>query len=198
MTQKKYQKNQGHSNGTLLIQLAKAAIIQSLLPDEKKAGPDLPDPPPVWLKEKRGVFVTLQKNGTLRGCIGTLEPEKSLLESVQENACHAAFDDTRFSPVTLEELDDIQIEVSLLSVPEKLHYFDAQDLLARVVPFQDGVIVQKGHHRATFLPQVWEQLPDPESFLTQLCLKARLDAYAWQAGDLTVFTYQVQSFTENR
>jgi hypothetical protein len=60
------------------------------------------------------------------------------------------------------------------------------------------VIVQKGHHRATFLPQVWEQLPDPESFLTQLCLKARLDAHAWQAGDLKVFTYQVQSFTENR
>lgn len=181
-----------------MIQLAKAAIIHRLLPEEEKAGPDLSDPPPLWLKEKRGVFVTLQKNGALRGCIGTLEPEKTLLENVQENACHAAFEDTRFSPVTLEELEDIQIEVSLLSVPEKLDYSDAQDLLARVVPFQDGVIVQKGYHRATFLPQVWEQLPDPESFLTQLCLKARLDAHAWQAGDLTVFTYQVQSFTENR
>ena len=198
MTQKKGKKNQEHINGNLLIQLAKSAIIQRLLPDEKKAAPDLSDPSLLWLKEKRGVFVTLQKNGALRGCIGTLEPEKSLLESVQENACHAAFDDTRFSSVTLEELEDIQIEVSLLSVPEKLLYSDAQDLLARVVPFQDGVIVQKGYHRATFLPQVWEQLPDPEAFLTQLCLKARLDAHAWQAGDLTVFTYQVQSFTENR
>ena len=198
MTQKKYRKNQEHINGTLLIQLAKAAIIQRLLPDKEKAAPDLSDPLPLWLKEKRGVFVTLQKNGALRGCIGTLEPEKPLLESVQENACHAAFDDTRFSPVTREEFEDIQIEVSLLSVPEKLYYSGVKDLLARVVPFQDGVIVQKGYHRATFLPQVWEQLSDPESFLTQLCLKARLDAHAWQAGDLTVFTYQVQSFTENR
>lgn len=198
MTQKKYQKNQEHINGTLLIQLAKAAIIHRLLPDEEKAAPDLSNPPPSWLKEKRGVFVTLHKNGALRGCIGTLEPEKTILESVQENACHAAFDDTRFPPVTLEKLEEIQIEVSLLSVPEKMHYSDAKDLLAQVVPFQHGVIVQKGYHRATFLPQVWEQLPDPESFLTQLCLKARLDAHAWQAGDLKVFTYQVQSFTENR
>lgn len=198
MKEKKYQEKQNQISGNALIQLAKAAIIQRLLPAEKKAAPDLFDIPSFLLKEKRGVFVTLQKNGALRGCIGTLEPEKTILEGVQENACHAAFDDTRFSPVTLEEFEDIQIEVSLLSVPEKLFYSDVQDLLARLVPFQDGVIVQKGYHRATFLPQVWEQLPDPESFLTQLCLKARLDAHAWQAGDLTVSTYQVQSFTEIR
>jgi uncharacterized protein len=196
--EKKSKESQKQINGNVLIRLARTAITQRLLPAGKKSAPDLSDMSFSWLKEKRGVFVTLQKNGALRGCIGTLEPEKTILESVQENACHAAFDDTRFSPVTLEELEDIQIEVSLLSVPEKLHYSDAQDLLTRLVPFQDGVIVQKGYHRSTFLPQVWEQLPDPESFLTQLCQKARLDAHAWQAGDLTVFTYQVQSFTENR
>ncbi len=198
MKEKKCKEKQDRIYGNILIQVAEAAIIQRLQPAEKKAAPDLSDIPSSWLKEKRGVFVTLQKNGALRGCIGTLEPDKTLLEGVQENACHAAFDDTRFSPVTREELEDIQIEISLLSVPEKLHYSDAQDLLTRIVPFQDGVIVQKGYHRATFLPQVWEQLPDPEAFLTHLCLKAGLDAHAWQTGDLTLSTYQVQSFTEIR
>ncbi|MDT8378970.1 MAG: AmmeMemoRadiSam system protein A, partial [Desulfotignum sp.] len=117
---------------------------------------------------------------------------------VEENALHAAFNDARFEPVTPEELAEIDIEVSLLTVPEKLRNSDPEEILKQITPFEDGVIVQKGNQRATFLPQVWEQLPDPETFLAQLCQKACLDAHAWQTGDLTVFTYQVASFKETR
>jgi AmmeMemoRadiSam system protein A len=183
--------------GKKLVQLARAEIARKLnLSVPKHLLPDLSDIPAGLLEEKRGVFVTLQKKGRLRGCIGNLEPVKPVLEGVRENARHAAFDDTRFAPVTPEELSDVEIEVSLLTVPEKLDHSDSRDLLDQVIPFRHGVIVEKGFHRATFLPQVWEQLTDPTSFLTQLCLKARLDPDAWHTRDLTVFIYEVQSFTE--
>ncbi len=183
--------------GKKLIQAARAEIVRKLDPRAKdRAAPNLSGIPAGLLEEKQGVFVTLQKNGRLRGCIGTIEPVKSVLNGVKENALHAAFDDTRFSPVTREELPDIDIEISLLTVPEKRTFSDAGDLVRQLIPFRHGLIVEKGFHRATFLPQVWEQLPDPASFLTQLCLKARLDAHAWQTGEVTVFTYEVHSFTE--
>ncbi|MFN2435861.1 MAG: AmmeMemoRadiSam system protein A [Desulfotignum sp.] len=183
--------------GKKLVRLARAEIARKLnfsVPQDLE--PDLSEIPAGLLEEKRGVFVTLQKTGRLRGCIGNIEPVKPVLEGVRENALHAALDDTRFSPVTLEELADIDIEVSLLTVPEKLDHSDSSDLLRQIIPFRHGVIVEKGPHRATFLPQVWEQLSDTKSFLTQLCLKARLDPDAWHTRDLTVFTYEVQSFTE--
>jgi AmmeMemoRadiSam system protein A len=183
--------------GKKLVRLAMAEIARKLnLPVPRQLEPDLSDIPAGLLAEKRGVFVTLQKKGRLRGCIGNIEPGKPVLEGIRENALHAAFDDTRFSPVTPEELGDLEIEVSLLTVPEKLDHSDSSDLLDQIIPFRHGVIVEKGFHRATFLPQVWEQLPDPTSFLTQLCLKARLDPDAWHTRDLTVFIYEVQSFTE--
>jgi AmmeMemoRadiSam system protein A len=185
--------------GKKLVQLARAVISRKLkLPGASEIEPDLSDIPSDLLGEKRGVFVTLQKNGRLRGCIGTIEPVKTVLNGVEENALHAAFNDARFEPVTPEELADIDVEVSLLTVPEKLRDSHPEELLKQITPFEDGVIVQKGHQRATFLPQVWEQLPEPEAFLTQLCQKARLDAHSWQTGDLTVFTYQVASFKETR
>jgi AmmeMemoRadiSam system protein A len=183
--------------GKKLVRLARAEIARKLnLPVPRQLEPDLSDIPAGLLAEKRGVFVTLQKKGRLRGCIGNIEPGKPVLEGIRENALHAAFDDTRFSPVTPEELGDLEIEVSLLTVPEKLDHSDSSDLLDQIIPFRHGVIVEKGFHRATFLPQVWEQLPDPTSFLTQLCLKARLDPDAWHTRDLAVFIYEVQSFTE--
>jgi AmmeMemoRadiSam system protein A len=183
--------------GKKLVQVARAEIARKLnLSVPQHLEPDLSEIPAGLLEEKRGVFVTLQKTGRLRGCIGNIEPAKPVLEGVQGNALHAAFDDTRFSPVTPEELGDLEIEVSLLTVPEKLDHSDSSDLLDQIIPFRHGVIVEKGFHRATFLPQVWEQLPDPTSFLTQLCLKARLDPDAWHTRDLAVFIYEVQSFTE--
>lgn len=182
--------------GGKLVHLARSVIAGRLLPDAAQAEPDLSDIPARLCQEKRGVFVTLQKNGALRGCIGNIEPEKTVLEGVKQNALHAAFDDSRFSPLAPEELSQIDIEVSLLTRPVKIGYTDTRDLVARITPFTHGVIVEKGFRRATFLPQVWAQLPDPESFLSQLCLKARLDARAWQTGELTVYTYQVQTFAE--
>lgn len=183
--------------GEKLVRVVRAEIARKLNPSAlPPLEPDLSDIPDGLLEEKRGVFVTLHKGGRLRGCIGNIEPVKPVLEGVRENALHAALDDTRFAPVTPEELAELDIEVSLLTVPEKLDYTDPRDLLSRIIPFRHGVIVEKGPHRATFLPQVWEQLPDPEAFLTQLCLKARLDPDAWHNRDLTVFIYEVQSFTE--
>lgn len=149
------------------------------------------------LKEKHGVFVTLQKNGRLRGCIGAIEPVKRLDACLKENALNAAFHDRRFPPVDHHELPHIDIEISILTLPEKLEYQDENELVSRLTPHRDGVIIEKDTHRATFLPQVWEQLPEPDRFLSQLCLKAGLFESAWKTDPLSVYTYQVQSFQEH-
>jgi AmmeMemoRadiSam system protein A len=146
--------------------------------------------------EKLGVFVTLHLNGQLRGCIGNLIGVHYLLEGVEHNAVNAAFYDTRFRQVTSEELERIDIEVSVLSEPKSLDYRDVDDLVGRLRPGIDGVIISKGQASATFLPQVWEQLPDAGGFLSHLCIKAGLPADEWRWGGLSVMTYQVQCFSE--
>jgi len=108
----------------------------------------------------------------------------------------AAFNDSRFSPLSFEELKDTTIEVSILTQPKKINYTDADDLIAKLTPGIDGVIINKNYHSATFLPQVWEQLKDPETFLTHLCTKAGLSADAWKSSNLDVSTYQVQLFED--
>jgi AmmeMemoRadiSam system protein A len=143
-----------------------------------------------------GTFVTLKINHRLRGCIGSLSANASLAEGVRDNVLNAAFHDPRFSPLTATELDAVQIEVSVLSEPAALDYTDAGDLLSKLKPGIDGVILKKGYASATFLPQVWEQLPQPEAFLSNLCMKAGLSADRWRQGDLTVQVYQVQYFQE--
>lgn len=148
------------------------------------------------LKEKGAIFVTLKIGNSLRGCIGSLSATASILAGVKENALHAAFHDPRFPPLQKKELDAVHIEVSVLSEPIPMSYTDADALLAKLQPGVDGVIIEKGTARATFLPQVWEQLPTPESFLSNLCVKAGLPANAWQTDTLTVQTYQVQYFEE--
>ncbi len=148
------------------------------------------------LKQKRGVFVTLHKNGELRGCIGNIEPVKTLVHGVRENALFAAFKDSRFAPLALDELSLIDIEISILSKPEKMVYKDTRELLSNLIPRVDGVIIEQDHNRATFLPQVWEQLRKTEEFLTHLCMKAGLPANEWEKSGLTIHTYQVQSFGE--
>lgn len=145
-----------------------------------------------------GTFVTLKKGGQLRGCIGSLVADTPLRESVRQNALHAAFHDPRFPPLAREEFERIAIEVSVLSPPAPLPYADGDDLLARLRPGADGVVIRKGHASATFLPQVWQQLPRRQDFLSHLCLKAGLGAQEWQSGDLTVETYEVHYFEENR
>ncbi|MCD4741045.1 MAG: AmmeMemoRadiSam system protein A [Desulfobacteraceae bacterium] len=146
--------------------------------------------------ENRGTFVTLYKKGNLRGCIGTLEPVESIIQGIQDNAINAAFKDPRFSPVKSNELKNIKIEISILTEPEKLKYSTSKDLLTQLKPFTHGVIIEKKHHKATFLPQVWDQLPDTTDFLSHLCMKAGLSANEWTNGKLEVMIYHVQYFKE--
>jgi AmmeMemoRadiSam system protein A len=153
-----------------------------------------PDDPA--LQAPCGTFVTLKIRGELRGCIGTLTGREPLVAGVRTHALNAAFHDPRFRPLTVEELDRVTIEVSVLTEPQPLNYEDAADLVAKLRPNVDGVILRKGYASATFLPQVWEQLPKPEAFLSHLCLKAGLSADAWRKGRLEVQTYQVQYFEE--
>ncbi len=148
--------------------------------------------------EKRGVFVTLHKNGHLRGCIGSLDSSETIRQSVIDNARNAAFHDPRFSSLKVRELSAVDIEVSILTSPKRVEYSDGDDLLKKLRPDIDGVIIKKGRQMATFLPQVWEQLSTPEAFLSHLCSKAGLDQNEWARGELEVQTYQVQYFEESR
>ncbi len=141
-------------------------------------------------------FVTLTKRGELRGCIGSLEPRRPMVLDVRENAVAAAFHDPRFPPVRPEELDDLHVEISVLSVPQPLPYDGPDDLIAQLRPGVDGVVIERGWNRATFLPQVWEKLADPHQFLERLCLKAYLPADAYRHPGLDVCTYQVEKFEE--
>ncbi len=145
-----------------------------------------------------GTFVTLHINGQLRGCIGSLTSSESVVAGVQRNAINAAFNDARFRPLTPEELDRIDIEVSVLTEPKSLAYTDGHDLLQKLRPTVDGVIIRQGFMSATFLPQVWSQLPRTEDFLAALCRKAGLPTDAWRTGTLQVETYQVQYFAEEK
>jgi AmmeMemoRadiSam system protein A len=149
------------------------------------------------LCEHGASFVTLTIGGELRGCIGTLEPRQPLVQDVREHAVAAALDDPRFPSVEEDELSRIQIEVSRLTRPVLLEYKDAADLLSKLRPHVDGVILRDGFRRATFLPQVWEKIPDCAQFLNYLCYKMGTDENTWRTRHLEVFTYQVEEFHES-
>ena len=148
------------------------------------------------LREDGASFVTLTVRGQLRGCIGALEPYQSLAEDVREHAIAAALKDPRFPPVREEELSGIRIEVSRMTPPVALEYKDANDLLSKLHPFVDGVILRDGFQRTTFLPQVWEKIPDPADFLDNLCYKMRATPDLWRSKHLDVLTYRVDEFHE--
>ena len=150
------------------------------------------------LQADGAAFVTLTINGRLRGCIGALEPYQPLIEDVREHALAAAQSDYRFSPVRPEELDTIEIEISRLTQPVPLDYDDALDLLKKLRPGVDGLVLKDGRRRATFLPQVWEQLPDPKVFLSELCAKMGAPSNLWQRKKLDVLIYQVEEFHEEK
>lgn len=141
-------------------------------------------------------FVTLTQAGQLRGCIGSLEAHRPLAQDVAENAVAAAFRDPRFSPLVEAELGDTRIEVSLLEAAEPLTFEDEANALTQLRPGLDGVILTHGNRRATFLPQVWESLPDPQQFISHLKLKAGLPAYFWDDG-ITLARYGVQKWKES-
>jgi AmmeMemoRadiSam system protein A len=148
------------------------------------------------LNENGASFVTLTIGGKLRGCIGTLEAYQPLASDVAEHAVAAAFNDFRFPPLSQDELDDIEIEISYLSNPEKLEYKDAEDLIRKIRPGVDGVVLKDGLQKATFLPQVWEKLPNPRDFLDHLCYKMNQIPETWRYKNLDVALYQVETFHE--
>jgi AmmeMemoRadiSam system protein A len=133
----------------------------------------------------------------LRGCIGSLEASRPLVFDVAENALSSAFGDPRFPSVRLEEMKDITIEISVLTVPKPLPVESAQDLLAKLIPGKHGLIIEKGYARATFLPVVWEDLRSKEEFLSHLCMKAGLSPDEWKdAKSMAFYTYEAQKFEE--
>jgi AmmeMemoRadiSam system protein A len=148
------------------------------------------------LMENGASFVTLTINRELRGCIGALEAYQPLVDDVREHAIAAALQDPRFPPVSESELSKIHIEVSYLTAPQPLEYNGSADLLAKLRPHVDGVILKDGYRRATFLPQVWEQIPDPEDFLSHLCAKMGASKNLWRNTQLQVQVYQVEEFHE--
>ena len=145
------------------------------------------------LQKNAATFVTLTQHEALRGCIGTLEAWRPLAQDVAENACNAAFRDPRFKPLEAEEFARTRIEVSLLTPPESLNFINEADALAQLRPMVDGVIFRAGAHRSTFLPQVWEQLPDPDVFMAHLKQKAGLPAAFWGA-DVHLERYAVKKW----
>jgi AmmeMemoRadiSam system protein A len=173
-----------------LIEVAHRAIAARL--DGDPAGvraTDFPDP----LRAPRATFVTLRISGELRGCVGSFEAERTLVESVWHNAQQAAFADPRFPPLTASELGEIEIHVSILGPREAMTVGSEQDLLDQLRPGVDGLVIEDGPHRATFLPAVWESLSDPADFVRELKRKAGLPADHWSSR-LSAWRYSTESF----
>jgi AmmeMemoRadiSam system protein A len=176
----------------ILLDLAHQSIVAAVHQDHPHRL-DL-DSLPNRLQQPGASFVTLTRSGLLRGCIGTLKHEIPLAQDVALRARAAATDDPRFPPLQIEEIEDTEIEISVLTTPQPLEYTSADELLTLLVPGLDGVTITHGLKRATFLPQVWEKVNGPEHFLSMLCQKAQLPADAWRRGQLEISTYRVESF----
>jgi AmmeMemoRadiSam system protein B/AmmeMemoRadiSam system protein A len=177
------------AHGRTLLGLARGAVGEAL----GNGSVAIPDEP--WLKEKRATFVTLNQEGRLRGCIGSLQPTRALGEDVVANAANAALADRRFAPLKPDELSGVEMEVSLLSAPTLVQFADATELLAQLRPGTDGVILAAEGKRGTYLPQVWEQLPDPVQFLASLKQKAGIPVDT-RLTRCQVWRYQVRKWRE--
>jgi AmmeMemoRadiSam system protein A len=175
--------------GTVLLRIARAAIGEKL-------GCGAPLPTPTHTLHQHGAtFVTLFHGGELRGCIGTVSAWRPLGEDVRANAVAAAFMDPRFTPLTRNEYPGLAVEVSLLDAPRPMFFVDEADVLSQLRPGVDGVVLEAGRHRSTFLPQVWEQLPDMRAFLGALKRKAGLPERYW-GSEMRLSRYEVRKFVE--
>jgi AmmeMemoRadiSam system protein B/AmmeMemoRadiSam system protein A len=186
------QQQQPHTainKGNALLKLARNAIAQGL------SLPTQPEPNTDGLNEPGATFVTLTRRGQLRGCIGSLEARQPLLEDVRQNALAAAFRDSRFPPVTAEEFDQLRVAVSLLSPQQPIQFSDEADALSQLRPHIDGVVFEYGTYRSTFLPQVWEQLPQPWQFMAHLKRKAGLPQDFW-SPEIRLYRYTVEKWKE--
>jgi AmmeMemoRadiSam system protein A len=148
---------------------------------------------PEVLQQQRACFVTLLLGGELRGCIGHLDAQLPIIKDVAENAYAAAFRDPRFPPLTPSERANLEIHISVLTPAEAINFESEQDLISKIRPSVDGLILVDGHHQGTFLPSVWESLPNPRDFLYHLKLKAGLPPDHW-SGTLQVYRYETESF----
>jgi len=152
---------------------------------------------PPKLAETKACFVTLTENGALRGCIGHIFPQEPLYQAVVDNAQNAAIRDWRFPPVQPDEVGKIKIEISVLTEPQPLRFNSPEDLLGKLQPYEDGVVLKIGSRSATFLPQVWEQIPDKVEFLNHLSEKAGCEPSAWRGRETSVSIYHVEAFNES-
>lgn len=177
-----------------LLSVARRALVEAASTGKSIIADPAGMPPA--LREKKGCFVTLTEGGRLRGCIGHIIAQEPLYQAVADNARSAAIRDPRFGAVTAPEVKDIEIEISVLTTPSPMSYSSPDDLLSKLKPGRDGVVLQIGRRTATYLPQVWEQLGDKVAFLNSLAEKAGCDAADWRGDDVKVFTYQVESFSE--
>jgi hypothetical protein len=166
-------------------------------PDSPAPGVNARDLSP-RLSETKGCFVTLTENGELRGCIGHILPQEALYQAVEDNARNAATRDPRFQPVRPDELKKIKIEISVLTKPQPLSFNSPEDLLNKLEPGEDGVVLRIGPYGATFLPQVWEQLPDKAQFLNHLAQKAGCAPEDWRGSNVSVSIYHVEAFEESQ
>lgn len=164
----------------VLVEVAEEAVRLAVV--EGQAWEPSPDTYPVALRRRGAVFVTLRRWGALRGCIGTLEATEPLVMATADRARAAALADPRFPPVEPTELAGLDLSVSVLSPAEPFPVGSWQELHDALRPGVDGLVVEAGYHRATFLPSVWEELPDPAAFLDALWRKAGLAPRAWPRG----------------
>ena len=177
------------NQGEILLPIARSSISEALGQPLEAADNA------AWLQDKAACFVTLTQQQQLRGCIGTLEAHRSLLEDVKSNARAAAFQDPRFTSLTAKELSFTDIEISLLSATQLIDFSNEQEALAQLRPDIDGVVFEYGVYRSTFLPQVWQQLPDTAEFVAHLKHKAGLSPDFW-ANEVKLSRYTVTKWRE--
>jgi AmmeMemoRadiSam system protein A len=175
----------------VILDIAKKAIIEQFTGEKLINKEELIKKYPA-LNEPGAVFVTLNKNKQLRGCIGSIEAHRTLIDDIIHNARAAAFGDPRFNSLEPDEWPEVTVEVSLLSKPEPVYYDSIEDLEEKIEPYKDGIVLVKGYNRAVFLPQVWEQLPDFHLFFKHLCRKAGMqDDCLWSYPDIYKFRVKI-------
>ncbi len=181
--------------GKGLVSLSRTAVEEYL---KSNIIIDLQEVPYENWKKKGASFVTIENRytGSLRGCIGSIIPVRELYKDVIHNAVSAAVRDPRFNPLKLEELPEVKFKVSVLSFPEELHFKDPYDLVNKVEPFKDGLILKYEDYQGTFLPDVWQQIPDKQLFLSNLCAKAGMPPDCWLKYPIKVFRYRTKTFSE--
>lgn len=173
-----------------MLQLVKRSIEHGL---ERGTPASVPHPLPPYLQQPGACFVTLEINHQLRGCIGSLEAYRPLAEDLLENGFAAAFRDPRFPPLSAPELAQLSLKISLLTLPQPMQFESEAELIRQLLPGVDGLILREGRQRGTFLPSVWEQLPDPHDFLNQLKRKAGLPPHHW-SNQIEIERYRTEQF----